>query len=174
MEIKAALQLLELATPFSKAELKKAYRDALMVWHPDRFAGRTELKAKAEGRTYQINDAYALLSRIPESDYPYRTSAGSQQAKQPPPANPQQANAGPPPQAEPPRQQPQSPRPHHNRSRRSALPAHPQLSVLLKMKVCDARQYNQGFPRSARARAWASISLFSWSAEAAFFAASAF
>ena len=109
MEIKEAIQLLELTVPLSKGALKKAYRDALMVWHPDRFTGNTELKTKAEGRTYQINEAYALLSRIPESDYPYRASAGCQQAKRPPPANPKQANAGPSQQAKPPGPQPSSP-----------------------------------------------------------------
>lgn len=104
MEIKAAIQLLELNVPISKATLKKAYRDALMVWHPDRFTGNTELKAKAEGRTCHINEAYALLSRIPESDYPYREIAGVQQAKQPPPANPERASNG---QSPPPRPQQQ-------------------------------------------------------------------
>ena len=111
MTIREAIQLLELNAPFSKAALKKAYRDALMVWHPDRFEGNTELKAKAESRTSQINEAYALLSRISESDYPYRASVEGQQTKQPPSSNPQRANAGPPsrPQAPPPRPQPSSP-----------------------------------------------------------------
>ena len=34
------------------AELKKAYRHALMVWHPGRFTGDEELRAKAHARTY--------------------------------------------------------------------------------------------------------------------------
>lgn len=111
MTIKEATQLLELTAPFSKAALKKAYRDALMVWHPDRFEGNTELKAKAESRTCQINEAYALLSRIPESDYPYRAIVEGQHTKQPPSSNPQRANAGPSsrPQPQPPRTQSSSP-----------------------------------------------------------------
>ncbi len=95
MTIKEAIQILELNAPISKATLKKAYRDALMVWHPDRFAGNTELKAKAEGRTYQINEAYAVIKDIPESCYPFRVagSAPEPQKMPPPPATPPSAPA---------------------------------------------------------------------------------
>lgn len=105
MSIKEAIQILELAAPISKAALKKAYRDALMVWHPDRFVGNTELKAKAEERTYQINEAYSLLNRLPESGFPYQAAGGVQQAdqpsprtQQPPPSPRPQQGVQPPPQ----------------------------------------------------------------------------
>jgi DnaJ-class molecular chaperone len=35
MTTQEALQLLELTEPFAETELKKAYRHAPMVWHPD-------------------------------------------------------------------------------------------------------------------------------------------
>jgi hypothetical protein len=74
MNVADALQLLELTTPINKTGLKKAYRDALMVWHPDRFTGNNDLQAKAEAKTYLINEAYALLSRVPEADYPFSST----------------------------------------------------------------------------------------------------
>jgi formylglycine-generating enzyme required for sulfatase activity len=72
MTINEALKHLELVSPFNKPALKKAYREALMVWHPDRFTGNEELRVRAEGRTKQINEAFALLKEIPETDYPYQ------------------------------------------------------------------------------------------------------
>lgn len=75
MNVSDALQLLELAAPITRANLKKAYRDALMVWHPDRFTGNTDLQQKAATKTYLINEAYTLLSKIPDSGYPYRKSS---------------------------------------------------------------------------------------------------
>jgi TPR repeat protein len=73
-----ATQLLELLPPVTKADLKKAYRDALMVWHPDRFTGNPELQSKAEARTYRINEAYDVLRRLPDSAYPYGVSSERQ------------------------------------------------------------------------------------------------
>ena len=55
MTLADALQLLELSPPFAKAELKTAYRQALMVWHPDRFTGNKEMLDKAHARSYRIN-----------------------------------------------------------------------------------------------------------------------
>lgn len=72
MNITDALQVLDLSVPITKIGLKKAYREALMVWHPDRFAGNKELQQKAASKTYLINEAYSLLSKIAESGYPYR------------------------------------------------------------------------------------------------------
>jgi hypothetical protein len=72
MTLKEAAQILELTPPFSREDLKKAFRDALMVWHPDRFPEGTERRAKAEKRTQQLNDAYDLLSCLHDSDFPFR------------------------------------------------------------------------------------------------------
>ena len=95
-----ALQILELSAPITRASLKTAYRDALMVWHPDRFEGNKDLRAKAEIRTYQINEAYAFLKAVPESAYPFKPKAGSQESRSMPP--PQAAAAAPPPPPPPP------------------------------------------------------------------------
>ncbi|MDP1588442.1 MAG: SUMF1/EgtB/PvdO family nonheme iron enzyme, partial [Prosthecobacter sp.] len=99
MTIPEALEYLELTTPFTKSDLKKAYREALMVWHPDRFAGNDQLLAKAEVRTKLINDAFALLKEIPETDYPYQPLPEAQQPRKamgpPPPSTPHQRKAPP-------------------------------------------------------------------------------
>ena len=93
-----ALQILELTAPITREALKNAYRDALMVWHPDRFEGNKALKAKAESRTYQINEAYAFLKDTPESGYPFQASGSAQAAKpSPSPAKPPPPPAKPPP-----------------------------------------------------------------------------
>jgi hypothetical protein len=102
MTLKEAAQILELTPPFTKTNLKKAFRDALMVWHPDRFPEKTELRAKAESRTYQINEAYATLSRLSESDYPFRSPASSADSK---------TSATPPPSSSPPKTPSQTPPP---------------------------------------------------------------
>ncbi len=57
-----ALRMLELNPPFTKLDLKKAYREAQMVWHPDRFQGNDALQSKAQKKAYLINEAFALLS----------------------------------------------------------------------------------------------------------------
>jgi len=43
-------------------ELKEAYRDAISVWHPDRFSGNSRLRCKAEQKAALINEAYRILS----------------------------------------------------------------------------------------------------------------
>lgn len=89
-----ALQLLELTPPFTKAELKKAYRQAQLVWHPDRFTGNDELHAKALARSYLINEAYSEISSALEAGYVFKKAAPRQcvrsyhkAVKQEPPAS---------------------------------------------------------------------------------------
>lgn len=53
--------ILELPDTFTLAELKRAYRDSLFVWHPDRFAGNRSLEARATVKTQSITNAYTLL-----------------------------------------------------------------------------------------------------------------
>ena len=43
-------------------DMKDAYRDAMSVWHPDRFSVNPRLKHKAEEKAAQINLAYETLS----------------------------------------------------------------------------------------------------------------
>jgi tetratricopeptide (TPR) repeat protein len=73
MTVQQALQLLELTPPFTLGDLKKAYREAQMVWHPDRFQTGTELHAKAHGKTCLINDAFKLLSQALSDGYDFNS-----------------------------------------------------------------------------------------------------
>jgi curved DNA-binding protein CbpA len=43
-------------------ELKEAYRDAISVWHPDRFSANPRLKRKAERKAAEINKAYEMVA----------------------------------------------------------------------------------------------------------------
>lgn len=60
----ACLRLLSLNPRFSQQELKKAYREAIKMNHPDKVAAlAVEFKILAERRTKQINHAYSKLLR---------------------------------------------------------------------------------------------------------------
>jgi uncharacterized RDD family membrane protein YckC len=71
MTVAEAIQILELSAPLTREEAKRAYREAMLVWHPDRFDAASGMRAKAETRTYKINEAFELLSRLPESAFPF-------------------------------------------------------------------------------------------------------
>lgn len=53
--------LFSLSPGASAGDLKRAYRDLVDVWHPDRFAHNPRLQAKAETMTKLINAAYQRL-----------------------------------------------------------------------------------------------------------------
>jgi preprotein translocase subunit Sec63 len=53
-------RILELEQGASPSEIKRAYRDLAMVWHPDRFSD-PRMQQKAEDRLKQINAAYEFL-----------------------------------------------------------------------------------------------------------------
>ena len=57
----ADLQTLELDQNASDEEIKQAYRDLVMVWHPDRFPHNPRLRQKAEAKLKSFNQAYAHL-----------------------------------------------------------------------------------------------------------------
>jgi len=63
MTEREALRLLHLDKDCSKEQLRRAYRDLVKVWHPDRFQSDAQLRIKAEQTLQSINDAYALLQR---------------------------------------------------------------------------------------------------------------
>ena len=75
MTITEALRLLELTPPFTKADIRKAYREAQLVWHPDRFPTFPELHAKATARSCLINEAFEEISRALEAGYDFKTIA---------------------------------------------------------------------------------------------------
>ncbi|MCX6847576.1 MAG: J domain-containing protein [Verrucomicrobia bacterium] len=84
MTIQQAAQILELAIPFSKDELKQAYRESLLIWHPDRFETSSGLKAKAESKTVQIVEAYVVLSRQADLDSQHTNFTEDHKKYQPP------------------------------------------------------------------------------------------
>jgi curved DNA-binding protein CbpA len=64
-------------------ELKQAYRDAISVWHPDRFSANSRLKRKAERKAAEINEAYEIVA----AHIKRRSSRPRQEAEpNPPPA----------------------------------------------------------------------------------------
>jgi len=54
-------EILELKSGASLEELKRAYRDLVRVWHPDRFSHDTRLQQKAQEKLKEINEAYETL-----------------------------------------------------------------------------------------------------------------
>lgn len=54
-------QILDLKPGASKHEVKQAYKDLIVVWHPDRFAHNPRLQQKAQEKVKEINAAYAFL-----------------------------------------------------------------------------------------------------------------
>lgn len=81
MTITEALRLLELMPPFTEGDVKKAYREAQMVWHPDRFPVNSELQAKAHKRAYLINEAFTEISRALEAGYDFKKISSQPTAK---------------------------------------------------------------------------------------------
>ena len=57
-------QVLEICQSTPYAEIKKAYRDLVKIWHPDRFAHNTSLQQKCEKRTQDLNDAFRQLDSL--------------------------------------------------------------------------------------------------------------
>ncbi len=60
-ELRECYRLLETAPNSSPEELKRAYRDLVKVWHPDRFADDPRLQARAQEKLKQINQAYEAV-----------------------------------------------------------------------------------------------------------------
>ena len=78
MEIERCFQILEIQPGAGLDEIKAAYRDAVAVWHPDRFRGNARLKKKAEKKLKEINVAYeTLLSNYEGSPGPHREQHNS-------------------------------------------------------------------------------------------------
>jgi len=61
MDAERCLELLELEACASAEEARRAYRDLVRVWHPDRFAGDPRLRLRAEEKVKQLNRAYEDL-----------------------------------------------------------------------------------------------------------------
>ena len=57
-------QVLEIDRSTPYAEIKKAYRDLVKIWHPDRFSHDTRLQEKCEKRTQDLNIAFRELDSL--------------------------------------------------------------------------------------------------------------
>ena len=67
MNLQRCLKILELETVVSLQEAKRAYKDLVRVWHPDRFEKNPRLKHKADKKLREINLAYNYLRSHIES-----------------------------------------------------------------------------------------------------------
>lgn len=65
MTEREARRLLHVSPGCTPGQLRQAYVDLVKVWHPDRFQGDDRLRRKAEDTTRRLNEAYALLQRLP-------------------------------------------------------------------------------------------------------------
>ena len=61
MQLERCFEILEIKPGADIEEIRAAYRDAVAVWHPDRFASNPRLKKKAEKKLKEINAAYETL-----------------------------------------------------------------------------------------------------------------
>jgi len=61
MDTSKALEILGLAGNPSPADIKKAYRQQVKIWHPDRYSDDSALKRLAERNIQDANLAYAFL-----------------------------------------------------------------------------------------------------------------
>jgi hypothetical protein len=60
-DLSHSYRILGLESPVSKDELKRAYRELVKVWHPDRFGHDEQLQRSAEQKLKEINGAYEIL-----------------------------------------------------------------------------------------------------------------
>jgi hypothetical protein len=104
-ECEAYFRALELDPSATLDEIKQAYKDLVMVWHPDRFGQNVRLRHKAEEKLKQFNQAYDCLrqwradSAAPRAQAsPRPQAARSKGARHSPQSPPKQTpNSSPPP-----------------------------------------------------------------------------
>ncbi|AFY49230.1 DnaJ-class molecular chaperone with C-terminal Zn finger domain [Nostoc sp. PCC 7524] len=78
LDIDHAYEILGLKAGVSQIEIKRAYRQLVKIWHPDRFTNPQQ-KQQAEVKIKQINAAYNLLkSEYPPATQPKTVSVGQQ------------------------------------------------------------------------------------------------
>lgn len=89
MDTAKALEILGLTGNPSPADIKKAYRQQVKIWHPDRYSEGTALKQLAERNIQDANLAYTLLkqqvSEAPRERRPAANASQDRTDKPPPP-----------------------------------------------------------------------------------------
>lgn len=61
MDAKRGFKILEIQETDAVEEIKRAYRDLITIWHPDRYAQQPRLQKKATEKVKEINAAYHYL-----------------------------------------------------------------------------------------------------------------
>ncbi|QTA85931.1 J domain-containing protein [Desulfonema magnum] len=76
MNIRRCFEILEINMGASSEEVKKAHKDLVFIWHPDRVTSKNpRLKQKAEKKLKEINAAYTnVLSFLSENPGCYKTT----------------------------------------------------------------------------------------------------
>jgi hypothetical protein len=87
-EIKICYQILELNAGASWEEVKQAYRELALVWHPDRFSDNPKLQYKAQEKLKIINQAYEMLKAYYRQRAASTSSKTASQTPPPPPPPP--------------------------------------------------------------------------------------
>ncbi|WP_414567212.1 J domain-containing protein [Nostoc sp. CCY 9925] len=82
-DINHAYEILELEPGASPAQLKRAYRKLVKVWHPDRFFNQKQ-KQEAEEKIKKINAAYNKLKSEYSFEPPTTVNPSSSSPKNPP------------------------------------------------------------------------------------------
>ncbi len=84
-ELSWCYQVLEIDQSTPYAEIKKAYRDLVKIWHPDRFSHDVRLQEKCQKRTQNLNEAFHHLDSllrlgVAVEEQPYQASSTSARA----------------------------------------------------------------------------------------------
>ncbi len=85
-DLRESYRLLEVEPGASPEEVKRAYRDLVKVWHPDRFADDPRLQSRAQEKLKQINFAYGKASeaRVVSAPRPPAAPASVPRRPEPP------------------------------------------------------------------------------------------
>ncbi len=146
--VDAELRLLDLEGGASLEEVKQAYRDMVMVWHPDRFGHNPRLRRKAEAKIKAFNLAYGALKQWYESLHGSGTGSGPR-SSEPTPASRSQCHRSQGKQhprgqrrQPPPPKSPQSPNPPHWHCAKSEIGLNAAKYVLEHYRFQFARAIN--------------------------------
>ncbi len=80
MDLKNCYKILEIQETASLSEIKRAYRDMIGIWHPDRYIQNPRLHEKATEKLKELNVAYNKLITRVASDIA-KSGAGSNASK---------------------------------------------------------------------------------------------
>ncbi len=130
-------RILGLPSGASLAQVRQAYRDLAMVWHPDRFPPDSRLRQKAEAQMKLLNEAYGYLQNVaprgqwarsnPPGGSSRQRTGGAPRGRRPPPPPPPPPNEG----SAPPGHEASHGAPRHARARQTARTALPVVIIVL-------------------------------------------